>query len=117
MNKKIAFLLIAFFSAFMSQAKVTLPALIADNMVIQRDSEVMMWGKSSPQSSVRITTSWNSETIVAVSDKSGNWILRDKYEKYQNYGAVTLYHNADAVHSVSCICHRLRNGNRSNIAD
>ena len=73
MNKKIAFLLIAFFSAFMSQAKVTLPALIADNMVIQRDSEVMMWGKSSPQSSVRITTSWNSETIVAVSDKSGNW--------------------------------------------
>lgn len=73
MNKKIAFLLIAFFSAFMSQAKVTLPALIADNMVVQRESEVMLWGRSEPHTEIRITASWNSETIVVMSGKSGSW--------------------------------------------
>lgn len=54
-------------------AKVRLPHLIADNMVIQSSSQARLWGWDKPGSTIKVSTSWNSQTYVARTDKNGAW--------------------------------------------
>ncbi|HAQ20912.1 MAG TPA: sialate O-acetylesterase [Prolixibacteraceae bacterium] len=69
--KKLFFtLLILFaFSATMF-GKIMLPSIFADNMVLQQNSEVAIWGWSDPGETVKIVVSWNSKDTVKV--KAGN---------------------------------------------
>ena len=53
-------------------AKVTLPEIIGDNMVLQQQTQARLWGKAAPKSTVTITPSWNNETIKTKADKDGN---------------------------------------------
>ena len=38
-------------------AKVTLPEIIGDNMVLQQQTQARLWGKAAPKSTVTITPS------------------------------------------------------------
>lgn len=69
----ILFLLLLTFSAQLF-AKVTLPALVGDNMVLQQQSKIKIWGWSKPKASIKVTTSW-SEKQSAIADKEGNWVI------------------------------------------
>ena len=40
-----------------SEAKIKLPAIVGDNMVLQQRSDVKFWGEAAPGRTVRITTS------------------------------------------------------------
>ena len=55
-------------------AKVTLPALVGDNMVLQQQSNVKVWGWSEPNVSIKVTTSWGIKENTK-SDKEGNWYV------------------------------------------
>ena len=57
------------------QAKVVLPSLICDNMVLQQKSEVRLWGKADPRAEVKVTPSWIEETFTCTADGSGEWAL------------------------------------------
>ncbi len=55
-------------------AKIILPSVFADNMVLQQNSEVAIWGWSDPGETVKIVTSWNiNDTIKAKADNSSEW--------------------------------------------
>lgn len=54
------------------EAKVKLPHLIGDNMVLQQQSDARLWGKAEPGKTVKVTVSWNSETYSAKADRQGN---------------------------------------------
>lgn len=54
-------------------ADVRLPKLIADNMVLQRESEVKVWGWADPGEEVRVTGSWFDALKKATADAEGNW--------------------------------------------
>jgi sialate O-acetylesterase len=54
-----------------------LPSLIGDNMVLQQKTEVNIWGKTSPERKVSITTSWN-EAVNAIAGKDGKWTAKIK---------------------------------------
>lgn len=60
-------------SACMMQAKITLPAIIGDNMVLQQQESVKLWGKSTPNTKITVKTSWNSRKYSTQSDAKGNW--------------------------------------------
>ena len=47
-------------------AKVKLPALVGDNMILQQQTEVKLWGTAAPKAEVRVTPSWNGQTRMAV---------------------------------------------------
>ena len=66
----IAFLFISafYFNVF---GKITLPSVFADNMVLQQNSEVAIWGWSEPGETVSIITSWNIKDTVRV--KASNY--------------------------------------------
>ena len=52
--------LIALFAlSHVAEAKVVLPKIFSDNMVLQRDSKVNIWGTSTPNSTVTIAATWN----------------------------------------------------------
>ena len=71
-NNLIAIVLFLTFynSAF---ANVTLPNVISDNMVLQRNTEVTIWGWANPQEEVVITPSWNNQTYKIKASNQAKW--------------------------------------------
>lgn len=58
-----------------SQAKVRLPHIIGDNMILQQDSKARLWGWDTPGKAVKVNVSWSKETFSAKTDNNGKWIL------------------------------------------
>ena len=54
-------------------AKVVLPQILSDHAVLQQQTEVKLWGKAVPNTTVNVTPSWNNQTITAQSDNEGRW--------------------------------------------
>ena len=75
MSKKMLTLAVLAAWAASMQSKVTLPHLISDNMVIQQQTDVRLWGWAKPGKKVVVTTSWNTERSEAKADKQGHWLL------------------------------------------
>lgn len=71
--KKILFIIVFLLVGGNVDAKVILPSILSDNAVLQRNSEVVLWGKATPNKKVKITTSWNGEKYQTLSDSEGNW--------------------------------------------
>ena len=45
------------------EAKVTLPSIISDNMVLQAQTKVCIWGKAAPGENISVAPSWNEKSI------------------------------------------------------
>jgi sialate O-acetylesterase len=68
--KHILFLM---FIPLLAYGKVSLPALVADNMVLQRDKPVMIWGKADVGETVTVSLLKKSWRTTA--DSSGRWSI------------------------------------------
>lgn len=55
------------------QAKLILPAVFTDNMVLQQKSKVEIWGKSEALKNVSLTASWTTRKYKVTADPLGNW--------------------------------------------
>lgn len=71
--KRLCLTLLTIFMLAPVQAKVVLPSLLGDNMVLQRNSSVKLWGQAAPDSKVSVMTSWNRKKYWAKTDALGNW--------------------------------------------
>jgi sialate O-acetylesterase len=61
------------FSPILS-AKIILPSVFADNMVLQQNSTVAIWGWSDAGETVKIVAGWNEkDTIKVKADNSAKW--------------------------------------------
>ncbi len=56
-----------------SAGKLKLPAVISDNMVLQQQSDVALWGWANPKAVIEITTSWSESKVTAKADVKGKW--------------------------------------------
>lgn len=74
MKKLLLILLLLSTSAITAAANVTLPHVISDSMVLQRDGAAPIWGKADPGESVTVKFGTQSKTAVAGAD--GKWIIR-----------------------------------------
>ncbi len=73
MKNKLLILVILSFVAGAAFAKVTLPDILSDNMVLQQSTNVKLWGKASPNSVVKVQPSWVKMTTTVKTDSKGNW--------------------------------------------
>lgn len=71
--KKTIFLLSALIAASGISAKVTLPKMFSDGMVMQRETNANLWGTAKASSSVKITTSWDKKTYTVKAGNDGKW--------------------------------------------
>ena len=74
MIKRIVFFLMLYMFPCLCNAKVTLPSLIGDNMVLQRNTVVKLWGKATPYSTVKIKLSWDNQVYETKAEASGEWV-------------------------------------------
>lgn len=77
MHKRIL-IIAALMAAMCLQAKVRLPHVISDGMVIQQNTDVRLWGWAKAKSTVTVTTSWNVDKYQAKADKYGKFTVRVK---------------------------------------
>lgn len=72
--KKIALLLICLAAAWGAAAKIRLPEIIGNDMVLQQNASVRLWGWAEPHAAVRVETSWGVGATVK-SDADGRWVV------------------------------------------
>lgn len=73
MKKCCLFVLLLLLPVFAGYTQIRLPSIIGDNMVLQRSSDVNIWGWASPSAKIRLRTSWNSGTYACRAGEDGKW--------------------------------------------
>lgn len=71
MKKKLSFLL--FLMSVATFANVSLPNIFSDNMVLQRNSQVKIWGWANTGEEVTLQTSWNNQEYKTKPNSQGYW--------------------------------------------
>ncbi len=66
--------LLAFCSAVIARAELTLAPVFTDHMVLQRDQSIPVWGSASPAAQVIVEFTGNKQTVIA--DEKGHWLVR-----------------------------------------
>lgn len=70
------------FSIFISvaslNATLNVASVIGSKMVLQRNTEVNIWGNSDPGKSIKICSSWNKYKVTTVSTEKGEWSVKLK---------------------------------------
>lgn len=56
-----------------AKAEIKLPATICNNMVLQRNANVNLWGYATPNKAVVITSSWNKKRYSTTANSTGKW--------------------------------------------
>lgn len=81
MRKIALFILtVAFGLLFLSsiKAEVKLPAIVSSNMVLQRNTTIVLWGWADVKEKITIKTSWLEKVMNVEADNNGNWQIEVK---------------------------------------
>ena len=81
MYKRFYLLMVLAALSFSAQAKVKLPHMICDNMVLQQQTDARLWGWADPMLKVKITCSWTDEVITTRPRGNGFWMVTVKTPK------------------------------------
>ncbi|GHT53324.1 9-O-acetylesterase [Bacteroidia bacterium] len=66
--------LFLFAGTFSSFARIELPKVFTDNLVLQQQTQAPVWGRATPKKEVTVTTSWDKKTYVVHADPTtGKW--------------------------------------------
>ena len=56
-------------------AKIELPDIVGDNMVLQQQTNARLWGTAEPGATVAAKADWLSNAVAAKADNDGRWQL------------------------------------------
>lgn len=70
---KILLLLLVLSAKLSLSAQVKLPALVSDNMVLQQNAKVNLWGWAAPNEKINIYLGWSNLPVNVTADAEGNW--------------------------------------------
>lgn len=54
-------------------AQIKLPALVSDNMILQQNAKVNLWGWAAPNENIQIQLGWQKELVETKADAKGYW--------------------------------------------
>ncbi len=98
--KKQYFIVVLFltFSVF-SNAQVILPKIFSDNMVLQRNSPIPVWGWS--RANEKVTVQFHNQKRITKADQSGKWMVRlDKETAGGPYQLIVKANNTIQINNV-----------------
>lgn len=76
MKKKIFSLIVFSAIVFTMNAKVVLPEMFSDGMVMQQQTQAMLWGKAAPNKTVVVKASWSKQSVSVRSASDGRWSVK-----------------------------------------
>ena len=71
--KKLFVLLFVVIVKLSAYAQVKLPALVGNNMVLQQNEKVNLWGWAAPNEKIKIQLGWKSDSIEITAEPDGTW--------------------------------------------
>lgn len=71
LKRSLFIITLLFCFAMLCEAKVILPALVSDGMVLQREKDILIWGKADPREQINIT--FRNKKYRTAADNTGNW--------------------------------------------
>ena len=80
------------------KAEVRLPAIVSSNMVLQRNTTIVLWGWADAKEKFTMNASWLTESINIQADKEGNWRIEVKTTNSKEPQTITL--NNDTSHII-----------------
>lgn len=85
--KKIISSIMLFFIALSIQAELKLPNIFGNNMLLQQNTEVNIWGWAEKGQTVSISPSWSTQKYTNKADNKGKWSMRipTPQGSYQTY--------------------------------
>lgn len=57
-------------------AELRLPAIFGNNMMLQQNTEVKIWGWADKDQTITVSPSWTEQKYTAKADNNGKWILK-----------------------------------------
>lgn len=69
-------IVLLFVTAGASFADIRLPAIIGDNMVLQQDKKITIWGWADPGEEVVVGVSWHNMKWAVTAARNGKWIYK-----------------------------------------
>ena len=84
------FLVFVLIASLTAEAKVTLPAIFSDNMVLQQNTQVNVWGKAAPGEKIMVKASWLDKAVTAKAAANGKWTVKLKTPKATTNQSVTV---------------------------
>ncbi|UYU39400.1 glycoside hydrolase family 88 protein [Bacteroides salyersiae] len=83
------------------QGKITLPAILSDNMVLQQKSQVRFWGKARPGEKVTVSTSWDKNIYTVQTPTDGYWEVKIKTPGVMDNQTLTVKgENTITIHNI-----------------
>lgn len=70
---QVLFILFSILNVAATKAKVEVASIFSNNMVLQQQMDVNIWGTASPNQKVTIKPTWSSVIFSTTSDKDGKW--------------------------------------------
>jgi len=76
MKLKFSFLSLFLFVIILVKAELKVASVLGDNMVLQRNTEIKIWGNADPNKKVTVKTEWNNIEVNTTSNKQGEWLVK-----------------------------------------
>ncbi|WP_299568686.1 sialate O-acetylesterase [uncultured Pedobacter sp.] len=84
-------------STFGAKAKIILPNVFSNGMVLQQKSNAAIWGKSVPGLAVNITTSWNKKSYKVKVNADSTWRIKVETPKAGGPYDITISDGAKLI--------------------
>ena len=65
--------MVAYLATMPLQAKIRLPHILSDGMVVQQQADVCFWGWTTPNTNVTVVPTWQEKRVTVKSDSQGRW--------------------------------------------
>ena len=95
--KYIVIAILCLLGGFQMNAKIKLPALFSDNMILQQKSNAPMWGWANKNESILIRTSWDSILYKTKANDQGKWKIAMKTPKAGGPYTIEVYQGKDEI--------------------
>lgn len=76
MNDKKLLLVFLIFPMSLLFSQIKLPSVFKDNMILQQQTNVTIWGKSSPNNKISLKTDWSNELFSSEAGKDSLWQIK-----------------------------------------
>lgn len=97
MKRIIAATSLVFLLALNVHAKVILPYVFSNGMILQQQSNAAIWGKSSPGINVNVVTSWNKKEYKVKVNADSTWKVKVETPKAGGPYEITITDNSPVV--------------------
>lgn len=71
--KRIIITAVILLSFLSSKADIKLPAIFSDNMLLQQNTQVNIWGQAAANKTVVLKASWTKKAVKVTANADGNW--------------------------------------------